>query len=147
MIDRSFNLPIRAKSTSNESFLLVALVVFVEVDAVREVVFFAVEAGVLGAAEVAAVVAQIAIALALDLVEAITDAAIFAIGEASVADALIDAGVLIVNAISNFAGTGGERDERDERGSGENRCDTHDDDSKERGVVLLLESTQICAPS
>src|SRR6202035_1262456 len=103
MIDRSFNLPIRAKSTPNESFLLVALVVFVEVDAVPEVVFFAVEAGVLGAAEVAAVVAQIAVALALDLVEAITDAAIFAIGEASVADALIDAGVLIVNAIFDFA--------------------------------------------
>jgi hypothetical protein len=45
--------------------------------------------------------------LRLDIVEAVIDAAIFTIGEAAVADALIDPGVLVVNAVLDFAGAGG----------------------------------------
>src|ERR1700733_11323579 len=91
------------------------------------------------------VAAHVAVALRLDLIETAFRAVIFAIGHAAVADTLIDAGLLVVNAVFDFAGTGSERDEGDESGSDDEGFDSHDDDSKERCEFLLLESTQIAA--
>jgi hypothetical protein len=96
---------------------------------------------VLEGGEVAVVATQVAIALRLDLIETIFGAMVFAVGHAAVVDALVDAALLVVNAVFDFAGAGGERDEGDEGDGGDEGFDSHNGDSKGRCGLLLLEST------
>ena len=146
MIARPSNLPIRAESTPRNSLpsaLLMAQVVLVEVDAIGETVLLAVEARGFMAGQVAVVAREIAIAFGLDMVEAAIEPAIFTVREAAVTDALVDAGLLIVNAVLDFAGTCGKRNERNESGGGNDGFVIHAE--LQRGGSDVLESTQFAS--
>ena len=78
--------------------------------------------------EVAVVAAQIAIAFGLDAVGAVVEAVVLAVRQRAVAHALVDAGVLVMDAVLDLAGAGGERcDERGEQRGGEERLGEHRD--------------------
>ena len=103
--------------------MLMRAVVLVEVDAVREIVLLTVERTVFRAREVAVVGAQIAVAFGLQTIGAVIEAMILAVRQRAVAYALIDAGVLVMDAVLDLTGAGGERcvENPNERGELE-RC-------------------------
>src|SRR5665213_572013 len=116
------------------SAVLMLAIVLLEVDAVGEVVLFAVQLPVFGLREVAVVAAQVAVALRLDAVGRVVEPVVLAVRERTVAHALVDARVFVMDPVLDFSRAGRQwGDHRGEKRGGDDCFGEHQVVSPKRG--------------